>query len=46
MSAALWFLAAQAVVGAFDTIYYHEWCARLAARGTATAIGVEIARRS
>jgi hypothetical protein len=32
MSTALWLLAIQGVLGAFDTLYYHEWRARLAAR--------------
>ena len=30
---ALWLLALQGVIGAFDTIYYHEWKARLPALG-------------
>ena len=42
MTAVLWLLAAQALVGAFDTIYYHEWCARLAARGTAAAVELKL----
>ena len=29
----LWLLAIQGIVGAFDTLYYHEWRARLPARG-------------
>ncbi len=29
----LWLMAIQGVIGAFDTIYYHEWKARLPARG-------------
>jgi hypothetical protein len=29
----LWCFAVQAMLGAFDTVYYHEWRARLAARG-------------
>ena len=33
MIVALWLLAIQGVIGAFDTIYYHEWRARLPARG-------------
>lgn len=37
MSEALWLLAAQGVIGAFDTLYYHEWRARLVARGPAVA---------
>jgi hypothetical protein len=32
MSVALWLLAIQGLIGAFDTIYYHEWRARLPAR--------------
>jgi hypothetical protein len=31
MSAALWLLLAQGALGAFDTLYYHEWRARLPA---------------
>lgn len=31
MIAALWLLAVQGVVGAFDTLYFHEWRARLPA---------------
>jgi hypothetical protein len=33
MIVALWLLGIQGVIGAFDTIYYHEWRARLPARG-------------
>lgn len=33
MITALWLMAAQGVIGAFDTLYYHEWRARLPARG-------------
>jgi hypothetical protein len=31
----LWLLIAQGLMGAFDTLYYHEWRARLTARGPA-----------
>lgn len=31
MRTALWLLAAQGAIGAFDTLYYHEWRARLPA---------------
>ncbi|WP_224240470.1 hypothetical protein [Hyalangium gracile] len=31
MSTALWLLAIQGALGAFDTLYYHEWRARLPA---------------
>ena len=31
MTTALWLLAVQGAIGAFDTIYYHEWRARLPA---------------
>ena len=37
MSVALWLLALQGVIGAFDTLYYHEWRARLPALGAAAA---------
>lgn len=37
MVIALWLLALQGVIGAFDTIYYHEWRARLPARGRQVA---------
>lgn len=37
MTIALWLLALQGIIGAFDTIYYHEWRARLPARGRAAA---------
>ncbi len=37
MTVALWLLAVLGVIGAFDTVYYHEWKARLPARGAAAA---------
>lgn len=37
MIVALWLLAIQGVIGAFDTLYYHEWRARLPARGRRAA---------
>ena len=37
MIVALWLLALLGVIGAFDTIYYHEWKARLPAGGKETA---------
>ncbi|HEX6463397.1 MAG TPA: hypothetical protein VFZ98_03045, partial [Vicinamibacterales bacterium] len=37
MTAALWLLGIQGVIGAFDTVYYHEWRARLPARGRRAA---------
>jgi hypothetical protein len=36
MTVALWLLAVQGILGAFDTLYYHEWKARLPARAPAT----------
>src|SRR5213080_1808701 len=36
-SAAMWLLALQGIIGAFDTLYYHEWRARLPARGRQAA---------
>ena len=32
MRAALWLLAVQGALGAFDTVYFHEWRARLPSR--------------
>jgi hypothetical protein len=29
MTTALWLMAVQGAIGAFDTVYYHEWRARL-----------------
>ncbi|HJR60047.1 MAG TPA: hypothetical protein VJ813_11630 [Vicinamibacterales bacterium] len=37
MIVALWLLAAQGLIGAFDTLYYHEWRARLPAQGAQSA---------
>ena len=37
MTVALLLLALQGVIGAFDTLYYHEWRARLPARGATAA---------
>jgi hypothetical protein len=37
MTIALWLLFIQGVIGAFDTLYYHEWRARLPARGAQSA---------
>jgi hypothetical protein len=37
MITALWLLAAQGIIGAFDTLYYHEWRARLPGRVPGTA---------
>ncbi len=37
MTIALWLMALQGVIGAFDTLYYHEWRARLPARGRQAA---------
>jgi len=42
MRVALWLMAAQGVIGAFDTIYYHEWRARLPARGKAAAVELQL----
>ena len=33
MTTALWLLASQGLLGTFDTLYYHEWRARLPALG-------------
>ena len=37
MAIALCLLAIQGAIGAFDTVYYHEWRARLPARGNIAA---------
>jgi phosphatidylglycerophosphate synthase len=37
MIVALWLLAIQGAIGAFDTLYYHEWRARLPGRGAQCA---------
>jgi hypothetical protein len=37
MIVALWLLALQGIIGAFDTLYYHEWRARLPAWGAQSA---------
>jgi hypothetical protein len=37
MITALWLLAVQGMIGAFDTLYYHEWRARLPGRVPATS---------
>ncbi len=42
MTIALWLMAAQGVLGAFDTVYYHEWRARLPARGRAAAAELKV----
>jgi len=42
VNVALWLLAIQGVIGAFDTLYYHEWRARLPARGAQSAIELKL----
>jgi phosphatidylglycerophosphate synthase len=37
LTTALWLLALQGAIGAFDTVYYHEWRARLPALAGARA---------
>ena len=37
MNTAIWLLAIQGVIGAFDTLYYHEWRAQLPALGALAA---------
>jgi hypothetical protein len=36
MTVVLWLLAVQGAIGAFDTLYFHEWRARLPAGGAQT----------
>jgi hypothetical protein len=40
MTAALWLFALQGILGAFDTLYYHEWRARLP--GWPASSGIEL----
>jgi hypothetical protein len=42
MVVALWLLALQGVIGAFDTAYYHEWRARLPALGPRAASELQL----
>jgi len=42
MSVALWLLCLQGCIGAFDTLYYHEWRARLPARGRGAAAELKL----
>src|SRR6476469_7945143 len=42
MTIALWLLGIQGAIGAFDTIYYHEWRARLPARGRQAAAELKL----
>jgi hypothetical protein len=42
MIVALWLLAIQGVIGAFDTLYYHEWRARLPALGAQSAAELKL----
>lgn len=37
LTIALWLLAIQGLIGAFDTLWFHEWRARLPARATQAA---------
>jgi hypothetical protein len=39
---ALWLLFCQGLIGAFDTLYYHEWKARLPAGGAETAAELKL----
>ena len=42
MTIALGLLAVQGLIGAFDTLYYHEWRARLPARGQQCAAELKL----
>ena len=42
MSAALYLLLVQGIMGAFDTLFYHEWKARLVARPATSAVELRI----
>jgi len=41
-AAALWLIALQGAIGAFDTLYFHEWRARLPARASSVAAELRI----
>jgi len=42
MIVSLWLLAVQGLIGAFDTLYYHEYRARLPARGRAASLELKL----
>lgn len=42
MRGVLWLLATQGFLGAFDTVYYHEWKARLPARNPGTGLELRL----
>lgn len=42
MNGALWLLALLGVLGALDTLYYHEWRARLPARAVLTHVELKL----
>jgi hypothetical protein len=42
LNAALWLLASLGILGAFDTLYYHEWRARLPAWSASSGIELRL----
>src|SRR5262245_23170507 len=42
MATVLWLLVVQGLIGAFDTLYYHEWRARLPAWGPKAAAELKL----
>ena len=42
MTTVLWLLAVQGALGAFDTLYFHEWRARLVARGPSAHVELRL----
>lgn len=42
MTTVLWLMAIQGALGAFDTLYFHEWRARLVARGPSAHIELRL----
>lgn len=42
MSQVLWLLAIQGALGGLDTLYYHEWRARLPARGPSAGLELKL----
>ena len=45
MTWALWLLMLQGILGALDTLYYHEWRARLVAYGPRRPLSCACTRR-
>ncbi len=42
MATVIWLLLVQGILGAFDTLYFHEWKARLPARGRSASLELRL----